>query len=62
MGVGRPEDFVTIVNRFPVHYQWFASSSNDRFVTISARNQAVQRAFYSHRPDTLRDKASDKDF
>jgi len=41
MGVGRPKDFVTIVNRFPIHGQWVASFSNDRFVTISARNLVV---------------------
>jgi hypothetical protein len=41
MGVGRPKDFVTLVNRFPVHNQWVADYSNGRFVTISERNQLV---------------------
>jgi len=35
MGVGRPKDFVTIVNRFPTHDQWLADASNDRFVTTN---------------------------
>ena len=37
MGVGRPEDFVTLVNRFPPHGQWFTGAPNACFVTISAR-------------------------
>lgn len=27
-------DFVAIVNRFAVHYQWFRNFSSARFVTI----------------------------
>ena len=33
MGVGRTKDFVTIVNRFPVHYQRIRNIANARFVT-----------------------------
>ena len=33
MGVGRPEDFVTPLNRFPPHYQRVMTHSNTRFVT-----------------------------
>jgi len=32
MGVGRPEDFVAPLNRFPVHNQWVTMYSNARFV------------------------------
>jgi len=43
MGVGRPKDFVTNLNRFPPHFQWVTNHSNDRFVTTSAKNQLAQR-------------------
>jgi len=41
MGVGRPKDFVTLVNRFPAHNHRVMSHSNECFVTISTRNQLV---------------------
>ena len=41
MGVGRPKDFVTLVNRFTTHSQRVMSYSNTRFVTISARKLVV---------------------
>jgi hypothetical protein len=37
MGVGRPRDFVTILNRFPPHDQLVTTNSNDRFVTTIGR-------------------------
>ncbi|MEY4243893.1 MAG: hypothetical protein RLZZ245_1478 [Verrucomicrobiota bacterium] len=41
MGVVGPKDFVTNLNRFPVHNQQVADYSNARFVTISERSQLV---------------------
>ena len=34
MGVGRPEDFVAPLNRFPVHNQRVTNASDEQFVTI----------------------------
>ena len=41
MGVGRPEDFVAPINRFPVHSQCVTMHSNARFVAILTESLAV---------------------
>ena len=51
MGVGRPKDFVTLLNRFPAHDQRVTSYSNECFVTISTRNQLVSIRLLAEKPN-----------
>jgi hypothetical protein len=41
MGVGRPKDFVTILNRFPIGFQLVTRNSNKCFGTIFGENLVV---------------------
>ena len=46
MGVGRPEDFVAPLNRFPVHNQRVMTSSNGRLVANFDRIPVVMDVSY----------------
>lgn len=60
MGVGRPKDFVTLLNRFPVHDQRVKSYSNECFVTISSRNQLVSIRLPAESPNFYVDTTGDR--